>query len=95
MPQPLDRNTKYAFDNADLDGSTIDGCVIGGSTPAAATVTTLTASGAVTLSGALTASADATLSSSVIKLTGLTSVDPSVAGQLYKNSTGQLLVSAG
>lgn len=36
-----------------------------------------------------------TASSSVVVLSGLTSVDPSVAGQLYKNSTGQLLVSAG
>lgn len=36
-----------------------------------------------------------TASSSVVILSGLTSVDPSVAGQVYKNSTGQLLVSAG
>lgn len=39
-------------DTADINGGTIDGTIIGGTTPAAATVTDLTASGTISFSGA-------------------------------------------
>lgn len=42
------------INNADIDGGTIDGAIIGGTTPAAGSFTTLSASGAQTLTGATT-----------------------------------------
>lgn len=49
-----DRALGVASSKADIDGGTINGAVIGGTTPAAATVTTLTATGDVALGNAIT-----------------------------------------
>ena len=92
----LDRNTNVYAKKVAVTGGATDGAVIGGTTPAAGSFTTLAASGAATLSGALTVSGDVTLSTAgAIKMTNLPSSDPSVAGQLYTDSTGQVIVSAG
>jgi len=110
MPQPLDRNTKHAF-AAGLDPTFDDitaGDITASGTldvTGAATLRVVNVGGSTAgaldnvVIGASTAAAATvtafTASSSVVVMSGLTSVDPSVAGQLYKNSTGQLLVSAG
>lgn len=84
MPDsPLDKNTKIWSQNVDISGGAIDGTNIGATTPGTGAFTTLAATGAVTFSNV------------VIKFTNVTSVDPSVAGQLYQNSTGQVFISAG
>ena len=84
---PIGRTTTQAI--ADLGakspaitGGTIDGTVIGGTTPAAAHFTTLSATGAVTLSNAS------------ISATALPTADPHVVGRLWANS-GVVTVSAG
>lgn len=80
---PLDRNLKVWAQKVDISGGAIDGATVGATTPSTGAFTTLSATGAVTFSNA------------VIKFTNVTSVDPSVAGQLYQNSTGQVFISAG
>jgi hypothetical protein len=104
MPDaPWDRNLKLWAQKVGIFGGAIDGATIGATTPSTGAFTTLSATGATTFSGAETHSGAVTVnstgslivSSATINFTNVTSVDPSVAGQLYQNSTGQVFISAG
>jgi hypothetical protein len=77
------------FDGATITGSTIDSSVIGGTTPAAATVTTLTATNAVALSPA---SHNVVLSPTG---TGVVTINPATAGSINNVIIGATTPLAG
>jgi len=86
--------------NADINGGNIDNTVIGGTTPAAGTFTTLTVNGSMTMDGVTIAdnTISANASNSDLELTGNGSGTVSVSGSKFPTADGtanQLLKTDG
>lgn len=71
---------------ADINGGTIDGTVIGGSTAAAGSFTTVAASGALTVTGIQTLTGATTLGTSLTLASGATVTEFSTDGTMAGNS---------
>jgi hypothetical protein len=88
--QPSGTGTVIVHSDLDIDGGTIDGTAIGGSTAAAGTFTTLTANTSITIDGVTitdnTVSANA--SNSNLELTGNGSGGVTISGFTFPSSDG-------